>query len=316
MFISRASYLGVVGSLFAVGGFACSSSTTTDTTTTVDGGAKDGSVADGSVADGSVADGATDDAADAAPDTAVPSTKGGLVFIAQTKTGITYGTAAGAAIYLAPAVVTGATCTSTPAGACTVSECDGTAAVADAGAPPSAGNITITGGLIGDAGIVLAPGTDGTYATQTGAAQVWNGGETLSVSAAGDTTGAPKFDGKTVVAPTDIAVTPPLSYVTPTNVSRTADYAFAWTGGGAGDVVVTLATVQGSKTVSIVCRGPVSAHGITVPQAAVAKLLATSTTQLGSISAQPLNDSTFVDGDYAMKFSASATTLAGTMTTN
>jgi len=304
----RTRVLGLFAILAATGAYACGSDAD-KVAPPADGGA----LPDASTPTG---DGGTP-----SEDAAAPSTKGGFVSLLQARPAAVYTTTAHAGFYAAPPALTRAGCTATVTGACTVQECGAPPSAGDAGASsaaaPTAGEVTITGGLIAASGIVLTPNADGTYGAQNGAAQAFQGGETLTVKAAGSATGAPAFEGKTVVAPTDVVVTPALSFVTPTAVSRTTDFTFNWTAGGAGHVNVVLSTVQTDQSsVVITCKALASAGSVVVPQAAVAKLFATSATLNGTISATPTSESEFAAGDYKVNLSATGNTLSGAMTTN
>ncbi len=307
----RMPLLGLLGIALGMGAFACSSSDdTTGTTTTPDGGV----VATDS---GATGDAGTGDAAS-------PSAKVGTVTVGQAKV-----TVAASAVYVTsfaatftdgpPVQQTPGTCVTTPYGACTFTECT-TASTTDPGtapAPLSAGDLKLTGGQLPADGLTLSPDKTGVYASKPGATQIFGGGETLTLKAAGATGGVPAFDGKTVVAPSDIVVTPALSTTSPTNVSRTTDYKFDWTGGGAGSVTLALATSKaGDKSQTILCTAAASAGTITVPQAAVAKLSATNAGFNGTIGATPTNTSSFTAGDVSTKLFVIGNPLAGSMTTN
>lgn len=325
-FFKRIPVLGLFGVVATFGVYACSSDDTPATGTKTDGGAQDGSVPgnDGSAPDGAVGtDGGTTDAAPV-------STRGGVVAIGQNKTVVgaltTYSTYASATFYeKAPVVAAPSNCTITKAGTCNVTECDltadaGSPPTGDAGTPPpppNAGDITFTGGLIASTGIVLKPGTDGRYPAQTGSTQIFSGGENLTVAFTGAKDSIPAFAGKALAAPSEVVVTPAISFLAPTTVSRTTDFKLTWTGGGQGNVTVNLGTVQnGLKSVGIQCEAAASAGTLTVPQAAVAKLQPTSTTQNGSISVLASNSTEFTAGDAKVTYVANGTLQAGAITTN
>lgn len=308
----RTPLLGLLGIVSAFGAYACGSSSDTTpggTTTLPDGGV---------VVNDSGTTGDASDKADAAPTTK----KNGTVVLSQLRAGGVYLTNLAASFYDGPTVQqTPGTCTTTTYGGCTLTECVTASTSTDAGAPPnaiSAGDVTVTGGLLAPEGITSSPDKSGTYAATSQAKQSFGGGETLTVKALGADGGVPAFDGKTAVAPSEIVVTPALSTVTPTNVSRTTAYKFDWTGGGAGDVTLILNTTKaGERSETILCKAVASAGTITVPQEAVAKLLATQGQGFnGTISATPTNMAKFAAGDVPVSFVVVGPTLSGSMTTN
>jgi hypothetical protein len=264
---------------------------------------------------------------DTGGDTPITSTKGGSISLSQTTTvaGSTtiYTTVVSAGFSNGGSTSTGFKCTSSKIGGCDVFECDLTPA-GDAGVDggtdsgtvkaPTAGDITLTGGKIASAGIVLtADATTGLYKAVTGTTKLFDGGETITAKAAGDV--VPAFDGKTVAAPGDIKLTSPAcaSFACP-DLDRTVDLNATWTGGSSGNVVVSLSTSQKDKrSASILCTFKAADGKGTISKDALAKLdKADGTTITGFESFGPSNSTSFKSGDYDILLIASATGASGT----
>jgi hypothetical protein len=178
-------------------------------------------------------------------------------------------------------------CTTTTDGACTISACTSGGSDAGGGAvAASAGTIQITGG---NKPVQLAPsGT--TYTAVTGQTAFWNGGEQLDVVGAGAE--VPAFDLK-VTAPGIITVTTPVWPAAGGKVPITRASAFpvAWTGAGAGNVVVAISGTAGSQSTSVSCKFTASGGSGSVPASALALLPASPTSAAISITASNATES-------------------------
>jgi hypothetical protein len=127
-----------------------------------------------------------------------------------------------------------------------------------------AGVVTITGGK---QTVTLTPGTGSMYpvfSDQT--STLWNGGETLTVSVAGDT--VPAFTGS-LIAPSPFALTAPLPVNKTFTITLGQDLTFTWTGAGSATVEITLDGPNKTPPL-IVCNFPGAAGSGTIPKAALA----------------------------------------------
>jgi len=178
-------------------------------------------------------------------------------------------------------------CTTTTDGACTISACTSGGADAGGGAvAASAGTIQITGG---SKPVQLLPsGT--TYTAVTGQTAFWNGGEQLDVVGAGAE--VPAFNLK-VTAPGLISVTSPVwpSAGGKVPITRAQAFPVAWTGGGAGNVVVAISGTAGSLSTSVSCSFTASGGSGSVPASALALLPASPTSAAISITASNATES-------------------------
>jgi hypothetical protein len=165
----------------------------------------------------------------------------------------------------------GAACTSRTFGACVSTLCDAPPSKGcrpAPGKPPNAGAITVTGAR---APLSFAPTSSGPYTVYSSASALWVGGNTLTIDAAGGD--VPAFKG-TLTAPSPVTITSPAA-TNPVVIDRTRDFAVAWAGGGAGQVVLTLTTTPpkaGQPRTSVTCRFPVASGQGAAPAAALATL--------------------------------------------
>jgi len=205
-------------------------------------------------------------------------------------------------------------CTTTTDGACTISVC--TTGGGDAGGAAvaaSAGTIQVTGG---SKPVQLVPsGT--TYTAVTGQTTLWSGGEQLE--AVGGGAEVPAFDLK-VTAPGYVTVTTPTWPAAGGKVpiTRAQPFAVAWTGGGAGNVVVGISGIAGAQSTSLSCSFAPSGGSGTVPASALAKLPASPTSASVSINASNATE-TVVSGwslrVTAMTFAKTSTGVASATAT-
>jgi hypothetical protein len=170
----------------------------------------------------------------------------------------------------------GATCNGTKSGDCCYTPPSGSSTGSTL-TYVSAGDIVVKDGSNTIA--TMSAGTQGgvmnvyTTSSQQVATLKWQGGDTLSFTAAGGTVNA--FSG-TVVAPELMQnITPILSTMTPTMVSASSDFTVGWTAGTTSGVACSV-FVGASKGMtpdgSISCNGMDSAGSITVPAALLAKM--------------------------------------------
>jgi hypothetical protein len=135
---------------------------------------------------------------------------------------------------------------------------------------------------------------------------LYTAGETIMVGAAGST--APAFSGA-LTAPGKPTLTSPLPQQGKVVVDRSRDFAFAWTGGGSGDVWITM-SANGTK--AIACRFAASAGSASIPAAVLGALpagtgsfglngLATTTKDVGDweVTLQAFYSAVFPDGTLA-----------------
>jgi hypothetical protein len=145
--------------------------------------------------------------------------------------------------------------------------------------PPSMADSGTTGGgtAVSAGGITLKDGTTTmTTMTPTGTtytavsdppttALTWNAADMLSVSAAGDTVHA--FSGSVAAVGLFAGVTPALSVITPTAITRSQDFTITWTA-GAGNISLSLSATKNLSTPdgAIVCTAA-DTGTMTVPTA-------------------------------------------------
>lgn len=155
-------------------------------------------------------------------------------------------------------------CDLTTHGDCAVARCDFT------DPPPtttfaSAGDITVTGGI---EPVTMKPSVDKTYDYASGTQQLFQGGEQLQFSAAGDD--IPAFTA-TITAPPTLELQQPSS--TPVSLQKTGDFVAAWT--PVSDAVVEIEfSLQPSATeiVNVRCSFDASAGTGTIPASIVSEL--------------------------------------------
>lgn len=187
---------------------------------------------------------------------------------------------------------------------CLVRVCTGRSA-APVAPFPHAGLVTIAGGK---KLVSLAAGAGGSYSLFQEAALLWEGGETLTLKAAGGD--VPGF-GASVTAPGVATITAPA--VPPSNgsltVTRASGLALSWTGGNT-DIVATLqnsTTGNSDPSTTPFCTFPASAKSRTIPAAALAYLPAGPSSTLHVLS---MSSTTVTAGDWKVRFEASANALS------
>lgn len=138
------------------------------------------------------------------------------------------------------------------------------------GAPikQSAGTITIDGGVHT---LSLSPDGNGKYAELDSSTEdLFSGGETITIKAAGDVVPAFSFS---MIAPSGVDLTQPAEPPNkgPLPVDRTADLTFSWSGGGSGDVIAVLTDPSATRVTCTFASAPGKG---TIPKAALASLAA------------------------------------------
>jgi hypothetical protein len=170
-------------------------------------------------------------------------------------------------------IATSSACTTSYIGGCQASAC--TVQSADAGSPPvtsslvSGGTVTISGGATP---VSMTP-TSGFYSDSSSSQALFTGGEALTFANSGAVAPA---SSTTLVAPAPSTITTPVAASAYT-ITRSDGFALAWTGGGPGDVVITIqssisSTQPGTQFGSVRCLFPVGDGHATVPAAALAVL--------------------------------------------
>jgi hypothetical protein len=198
-------------------------------------------------------------------------------------------------------------CTTETIGACIVRSCP--APTPDAGAPAyvSAGDITITSGVITAAmPAVMRQSDAGTYSysvppgSTTG---MFAGGDMVRIQAAGAAGGVPPFD-QTITAPSAPQFTAPMATaVDGLTVNRATDLTVTWMAFAAGRVVVTLTTPQitgGQPATTVECTYPGSAATGVVPSALLMRIPAGQ----GRYSFSSRNESVVTVGDWSLSITA------------
>jgi hypothetical protein len=197
-------------------------------------------------------------------------------------------------------------CPKTTDGACAIEDCP----ASDAGLPlptstASAGTLQITGGTMP---VSLVPsGTS--YPPVQGTSRLWNGGESIHVTAAGAE--VPAFDiGLT--APSYVTVTAPAWPALGSNltIDRTQPLTLSWSGGQDGTVEVQL-RVSGARQVGVVCMFPAASGSGSIPVTALAKFPVATTG--ASLSVDCITDKNTTAGAWSVlvRADAKARTTAG-----
>ncbi|MEA2751805.1 MAG: hypothetical protein QOI41_5948 [Myxococcales bacterium] len=314
----RVSCLGLVGlTAVACSALACSSSTNT-ASNAADGGGGGGGDEGGSAADGGAGgDGSTTvDAGTTAPT--------GTILVTQTHLGSTFHYSISAAFraFVVP-TGSGSAPTQTTMGACTATVIP-TPPSSEAGTPMAvaglnAGTLTITGtGMPASTMLAYGPvasqqGVPG-YTAAGGSTELFAAGDTMTVSGAGGAD-LPAFAGQSLVTPTQVAVTAPACTGTCPDLDRTQDLIVAWTGAGAGKVVVTFETISDTQAVLLQCRFDATAGTGTVPAALLGKLDKAGEPNVSGIEQiSDENEVAFPVGTAATKFTIQHTNVQSLLT--
>jgi hypothetical protein len=137
----------------------------------------------------------------------------------------------------------------------------------------SAGTLSLTGVMMP---ITLSPDASNSYASNPTTGPNWKAGDMLTLGGSGAT--VPAFSTQ-LVAPSYVDVTTPALTGTKQAIDRTKDLAFAWTGGGAGSVVVSFSEVSQTPDavyhpISVTCTFPAASGAGSVPASVLAQLSA------------------------------------------
>ena len=205
-----------------------------------------------------------------------------------------------------------ANCTAVDAGPCVTTSCtkvapsDAGAGDAAAKSAPSAGTLTLTGGVFGSKGSAVAPDNGGTY-LYASPATIFAPGDTLGVSASGGA--IPAFPEQTVVATPTIVLTAPTAAAGGKMTIPTAQpLVVSWTGGqtGARTVFVATALFTTGGAASTTCTWDASPGTGTVPSAAL-KPLAAANAETSGVTWYQSADNQFTVGSVAVTMSARVT---------
>ena len=256
------------------------------------------------------------------PGTGTPATetkvKSGIVSLTQTSFdagGMTFNSYTAFAGFSEGTVATlnGASCKQSTDAACNITECATPASQPDAGAPdggvaapvkaPTAGDITIAAGQT----ITLSADATGNYAAKTGQVELFAPGAMVQIDAKGDT--VPAFS-KALTSPAVVTLTAPTWPAAGQSLAldHTKELALAWSGGGTGDVGVTLTTSASGAVTVIACKFPSNANQGTISAAAMGKLLVTDS---GSISMSASSSESFEQDGWKLQLSANSPVKAG-----
>lgn len=197
--------------------------------------------------------------------------------------------------FLSPTTVNPVQCTSSTLGECKITKCTGS------GSPttrPDAGAIDVTGGT---RAVTLTPMASGAYLSPSSNDTAWNGGETMTVAAAGSASGVPAFS-TTIVGANPAKLTSPTAPANNTlTVSRVSNLVFSWTGGANSAVSIGLTQPGTNKSTTILCTYAVGAVSGVMPMAALLNLEAGA----GSFFANSTTEKTFSVGTYDVTVSTS-----------
>jgi hypothetical protein len=184
----------------------------------------------------------------------------------------------------------------------------------DAGVPTgvsglNAGTLTLVGSGT-PASTTLLYGPEGStglsnYARQTGNTAIFAGGDTFTLSGAGGSD-LPSFGPQMLITPSEIVLTAPAcSGGSCPDLDRTTDLSFTWTGGGAGNVLVSFETLATAQAVFLQCRFPAVTGSGTVPAALLGKLdKAGDPGVTGFVAISPSNSVDFLVGTLPAKLTA------------
>ncbi len=202
----------------------------------------------------------------------------GSVNFSESKTQSTTTYVASAGFYATPDGGTAAGgCTGTKSGSCCYTPATG---ASDAGTPPaptpvSAGGITVKDGTSTIATMTPTGTTYTPITNQPTTTLTWVDGDSLDISAAGDTVHA--FSGSVTAATLFAAVTPALSFTTPTNVPRASDFTVTWTA-KTGSILLTMSALKVAVSDgTISCTASSDTGTITVPHDLMANFTAADT---------------------------------------
>jgi hypothetical protein len=278
----------------------------------------DGVIGDGGrTRDGSVTDGSTTE--DAETEDVPPTTpsKVGRIYVGQTITlagGQTFYSSYATAMFTElPASSGSSSCTYKKVETCHVYDCPLGGPAPDAGTTryASAGTVSVTGGLTNYSMAVAA----GSYTSVSSQVLLFNSGTTLQVSSTGGE--VPAFSGKTLTVPSALFNVSSPSIGAGLAIPRSQALHVTWTGANGRDVQVNASTTTDHvRSVSIACTFPGTSSSGSIPAAAMAKLLPTSSTTKGYLSVGAPIETSFTAGSWAVTFALSTTPASSAFTTS
>ena len=232
--------------------------------TSRDAGAREGGPGDG----GGLDSGGLDAAVDGGPDV----TRTGSIDVTQTPIPMAEPSHVVSATFTETTGASASACTQTTMDGCVLSDCFFPTPAADAGMPvdagmptfPSAGTVLVDGDPID---VMIEPQADGTYPPASGMGQIWAAGADVVVSAAG--ADVPAFSS-TLVGPSASMVDSPSFATPPVMVDRAMPLTFTWAGGSGtvqAQVANSMAGMEGTQSVSLVCTFDAAANTGTIPSA-------------------------------------------------
>lgn len=254
-------------------------------------------------------------AGDSGGDSAAPlkANLGSVIFShSQTKTGNTTSDSyvASASFVATPdAGTSGGGCVGTQSGSCCyVPPSQADAGTTGGGTPVSAGGITVKDGQT----TIATMSPNGTTYTAVSnpptTALTWNAGDSLDVTAAGDTVHA--FSGSVASVALFAGVTPALSILAPIAIPRSSDFTITWTA-ATGSIGVAMSATKGvSPDGVITCSSSSDTGTMTVPKALLQNFSAGDTGYVSMsriISAAASNDNATITLASTTAASGSAT---------
>jgi hypothetical protein len=202
-------------------------------------------------------------------------------------------------------------CTKTQSGPCNVVDCITDGGIPTLPPPLSAGTISVAGTLV-DGGISIHYLPNG-YETYPVSTRVWNGGDTLTVTAAGGD--VPAFSGKSVTAPNSLVLSAPAcSGDACGSASKSTALNLTWTGGASSGVQAQLLSAIPAGGHSIVATCNFTSSPATIPVAVMGKLGADSDGFSSRLSVQPINTNNFTSGAFQVTVTALGDVTTGTLT--
>ena len=128
----------------------------------------------------------------------------------------------------------------------------------------SAGAVHITGG---SKTVDLAPKSDNTYSPAVGSSSLYDGGETLTVSADGKD--VPAFT-TSLTAPSKVTLAAPVVTASSLTVKRSTGVTATFSGASSGSVVLYFSATSATMAFALTCTFDAAAGGGTIPAAAFA----------------------------------------------
>jgi hypothetical protein len=234
----------------------------------------------------------------------------GGVYLSESKTQNTTSYSASASFYAVPdSGTTSGACAGTKSGNC----CYTPPSQADGGTtsttPVGAGGITIKDGTTTIATLTPTGTTYTPVSDPPTSALTWNAGDTINISAAGDTVHA--FSGMVTAAALFAGVSPALSYITPIAITRSSDFTITWTA-GTGKVTLLVSALKVATSEGVIVCSAADTGTMTVPTALLTNFSAGDTGVVTLTRAE----TTDASNDNATITLSSSTSSGGTATFN